>query len=89
MAEEKHKEGIFIVGRVLNVEEKKGVSSKSGNPYHMITYMVLCGQKVCSVQQTQAETAPLHPANTIVSINIEPSFRDNGVILMSGDLVKL
>ena len=78
-------EGIFINGRVLNSQEKKG-TSKTGNPYHMLTYMVLCGTKVVSVQQSNAETAPIHPSGQQVTIEIEPSFRDNGVIIISGDV---
>lgn len=78
--------GIFINGRILNCQEKKGIAAKTGNPYHMRTYMVLCGEKVVSVQQTSAENAPLHPNGTVVSIEIEPSFRDNGVILITGDV---
>jgi len=78
--------GIFVQGTVLNCQEKKGIAKASGNPYHMMTYMVLCGTKVVSVQQSNAETAPVHVTGTEVSIEIEPSFRDNGVILISGDV---
>lgn len=77
--------GVFVTGRILNSQDKKGIS-KAGNPYHMLTYMVLCGDKVVSVQQSNAETAPLHANGSVVSIEIEPSFRDNGVILISGDV---
>lgn len=83
MAKQTH--GIFIAGRILNAQEKKG-TSKAGNPYHMLTYMVLCGSQVVSVQQTNAETAHVHAQGSEVVIEIEPSFRDNGVILISGNV---
>ena len=84
-------QGIFISGRVLNSQEKRG-TSKTGNPYHMLTYMILCGSQVVSIQQTDADNAIVHKNGSDVVIDIEPSFRDNGVILISGnvkpDLVK-
>tara|TARA_B110001469_G_scaffold38004_1_gene37882 strand:- start:905 stop:1183 length:279 start_codon:yes stop_codon:yes gene_type:complete len=79
--------GIFIQGSVLNCQEKKGIAKASGNPYHMMTYMILCGTKVVSIQQTNAETARVHNTGDEVSIEIEPSFRDNGVILITGNVV--
>jgi hypothetical protein len=81
-------DGIFIAGRILNVEEKRG-TSKAGQPYFMLGYMVLCGTKVVKVQQTQSDSAPVHKAGERVMIDIEPSFRDNGVIICSGNVVKI
>ena len=78
-------EGILICGQILNCQDKQG-KSKTGNDYHMRTYMVLCGRKIVSVQQTNVDTAPLHPDGTKVVVEIEPSWKDNGVIIISGDV---
>lgn len=87
---EKHNlpEGIHIVGRVLNSEKRSG-TSKTGNPYTMLTYMVICGDKVVNVSQNDAETAPVHPNGTLIQIEITPNFRDNGVIVLSGNCLSI
>lgn len=78
--------GIFVRGQILSSEKKSG-TSKAGNAYTMLSYMVMCGRKIVKVDQIDAETAPVHPEDTTVEIEIKPSFRDNGVILLSGNVV--
>ena len=81
-------DGVYIVGTVINATERRGNAKATGNPYCMLTYMIHCGNKIVSVQQTDAENAPRHTTGTRVAVDIEPSFRDNGLVIISGNVVK-
>ena len=81
-----------IYGTVLNHEVQSGLSKQNNKPYHMYHYMVHCGDKFIrlTVSSPDAENPPAPvPSGSLVQVDVKCGFRDNGVIPLNGDLVKV
>ena len=78
-------EGISICGRILRRERKTG-TNKNGQPFTIISYMVICGSEIIKVNQNDTDSGEFHPEGSLITIRPTPSYKDNGVLLMNGDI---
>lgn len=78
-----------VAGTVLNHEVQSGVSKKNQQPYHMIHYMLVCGEKLVKLTVSSPDPtnppAP-YPTGKVVKVNVKPHYQANGVIPLEGEL---
>ena len=79
------KQGISIIGQVIAPPETRSGTNKAGSPYNLYTYMVMCGQSgIVRVTEMLDQPKPTHQVGDVISVIIQPSYKDNGVIVLNG-----
>lgn len=88
MANPANTPGVNVVGTLLNDPELfSGKSKATGNDFHNMSYMVLCGNQIVRVTQfSDSPVASPLKMGQMVRVSPQASGKDNGVIVMNGSV---